>query len=227
MVASPPGGTALSERTVATAEDLVACLSDQASGGAKPLYCGTWIGISLDSGISFALAEFWHALQPQWISGTKTGHPPLGGFGNMFFKAVQGGPQPGNGGMFLQPRLSKDQKDGWDFDVNILDWSDPDKSPHWTSPLSGNIYATAVEIEFSGAVQAHGVPHYLYLYAISECCENVLPVKADRYFEGAAVICREKLTSIEQETLAAKAIGYAFVEEMGYNGAPQTFVPGS
>jgi hypothetical protein len=101
-----------------------------------------------------------------------------------------------------------DDKD-WDFDINILNSEPPQNSPHWESPISHHTYATAWEIEFSIRIQQYGLPDKLYVFAICENSENVLPGKIDSFFEGAALAYDDK----DQKTL----VGYVFVEQMGFN----------
>jgi hypothetical protein len=212
MTASPPPRQPVGSRHAGGPDGLRDLLTT-GTGSFKPLYRGNWIALRLNSGPCFALAEFWPPLTPQWITGTKVGHPPQHGFGNMFFAAGGAEAHAPNGGRFLKPRKSLGGED-WDFDVNILDPGNPPASPHWTSPLSGHTYATALEIEFSDTIQALGVPHYLYLYAIAENCENAMPGGANHFFEGAAVIYQEKSPN---GTPLGDPCGYAFIEEMGYN----------
>ncbi|MCU0285331.1 MAG: hypothetical protein MUF15_02925 [Acidobacteria bacterium] len=174
----------------------------------KSLYLGDWMGISLNTGVSIALAEFWQKSDPQWITGTKVGKAPKNGFGNLFFKTEESSAPINNGGMYLKPRLNMDDKD-WDFDINILNSEPPQNSPHWESPISHHTYATAWEIEFSIRIQQYGLPDKLYVFAICENSENVLPGKIDSFFEGAALAYDDK----DQKTL----VGYVFVEQMGFN----------
>ncbi|MBO9712345.1 hypothetical protein [Sphingomonas sp.] len=188
-----------------TPPSLFAALKGQAPA-AKQLYLGDWLGITLDDGLSLALALFWRPSTPQWITGTKVGRPPKQGFGNLYLP-VQGHQPQGNGGLALKPRLGPG--DDWDFDLNILDPGTPDASPHWTSPASGHSYATAWQIDFAPRVQRLGLPPTLYLRALSENCEIIPGDASGAFFEGAA------LAFADRE--GKRRIGQAFVEQMGFN----------
>lgn len=151
------------------------------------------------------LAEFWQPSTPQWLTGTKSGKPPLRGFGNLYFP-VGDTPQT-NGGIGLRARTSL-QDDDWDFDVNILMPGDK-HSPHFTSGITGHTYATAWQIEFSDRATAHGLPPKLYVFALSDNCE-IVPLDANNaFYEGAAFVYAD-----EERT---QPLGHAFVEQMGFN----------
>jgi hypothetical protein len=185
----------------------------------KPLYLGDWMAVTLDNGLSLALVEFWQPCIPpllQWQTGTKVYLPPQKGFGNLFF-SVEPSLEPfvkpvHNGGIALRPRYWLEEADDmWDFDINILNAEDPDpdQSPHWKSPISGQTYATAWEIEFSKSIQHYGLPEKLYVFVLCENCENVLPGKTLAFFEGTAIAYADK-----EKT---KPLGHVFVEQMGFN----------
>ncbi len=181
----------------------------------KALYRGNWIGLTLNNSISLALAVFWNEHSPQWIVGTKVGRPAKNGFGNIFLASGEFPYTAHNGGVYLQPKLKVDQPESeWDFDINILNPSDPSNSPHWKSAFSGHTYATALEIDFSPRAQQYGLPSSLYLYAIVDICENTLPLNSDCFFEGAAKVFDKKLRDGQENE---EPVGYAFIEEMGYN----------
>jgi hypothetical protein len=168
----------------------------------KSLYLGDWMSFVLDNGIIIVLAEFWQKPKPgekQWITGTKVGKPPLNGFGNLYFPLDTKTP-PMNGGMGL--------RSGWDFEVNILYPKDPQNSPHWKSPISGNTYATAWQIDFAPRFTKYGIPEKLYVFAICENCE-ILPPLGGAFFEGAALVYADK-----EKT---QPLGHVFVEQMGFN----------
>ena len=174
----------------------------------KSLYCGDWMGFVFENGLTMTLAEFWQpqtGSDKQWITGTKVGKPPKQGFGNLYYK-TGGGPGQ-NGGRPLRPRLKLDSKD-WDYDVNILDPEKPEASPHWTSPLSKHTYATAWQIDFAPHLRDDGLPETAYVYAVSDNCENLVPLTGG-YFEGAALVYADK----DKKQL----LGHVFVEQMGFN----------
>ncbi|WP_342251061.1 hypothetical protein [Sphingomonas sp. OTU376] len=171
------------------------------------LYLGDWIAITLDDGLSLALALFWQPSNPQWITGTQVGRPPKQGFGNLYF-SVHGTAPHGNGGLALTPRTAI-AGDDWDFDVNILDADDRAKSPHWKSPASGKTYATAWRIDFARRAQRQGLPPVLYLHTVSDNCEIIPATASGAFFEGAALVYGDP----ERR----RQIGQAFVEQMGFN----------
>ncbi len=173
----------------------------------RELYLGDWIAVTLDDGLSLALALFWQPSTPQWITGTAVGRPPKEGFGNLYLP-VRGDQPQGNGGLALTPRTAM-SGDDWDFDLNLLDPDTPDISPHWTSPASGKTYATAWRIDFSPRAQHHGVPPVIYLHAVSDNCEIIPATPSGAFFEGAA------LASADRD--GRRRIGQAFVEQMGFN----------
>lgn len=174
----------------------------------EKLYCGNWMGFVMNNGLSLVVTEFWKPHEKQWISGTKTNHPPTGGFGNIFFN-LTGEPLMPEGGRVLQARKSLDQKEGWDYDVNILHPDDPASSPHWKSPISGQTYASAWQIDFSKELVQFGLPEKIFVFTVSESCEIVFPAKLSAYYEGAALVYKD----IERKEL----IGHGFIEQMGYN----------
>ncbi|MFA6051408.1 MAG: hypothetical protein WC762_02345 [Methylobacter sp.] len=201
-------GNSFSEKTSVpgNAEELKAFLLQKAPAP-KSLYLGDWMGFVLDNGLSIVLAEFWQKSVPQWITGTKTGHPPKRGFGNLYFKTDGDAPME-NGGRALRPRLSQ-ENDDWDYDVNILCPDEPEKSPHWKSPLSGQTYATAWQIDFAPGLSNYGLPETMYVFAVSDNCEIVMLTKKGAFFEGAALAYADKERT--------QFLGHVFVEQMGFN----------
>jgi hypothetical protein len=174
----------------------------------RELYLGDWIAVTLDDGLSLALALFWQPSDPQWITGTAVGRPPKQGFGNLYLP-VRGDAPQGNGGLALTPRTAMSGDDDWDFDLNLLDPETPGTSPHWTSPASGKTYATAWRIDFSPRAQRHGVPPVVYLHTVSDNCEIIPATPSGAFFEGAALACADRE--------GRRRIGQAFVEQMGFN----------
>jgi hypothetical protein len=177
----------------------------QTKPAGKSLYRGDWMGFVLDDGHVIVLAEFWQPSTPQWLTGTKSGKPPLRGFGNLYFPA--GDTPRANGGIGLRPRTSL-QDDDWDFDVNILVPGN-EHSPHFTSKITGHTYATAWQIEFSDRAIAHGLPPKLYVYVVSDNCEIVPLDAVTAFYEGAATVYAD-----EERT---QPLGHAFVEQMGFD----------
>lgn len=216
MVASAPdSATAAVAQNTAPPDSEAALLQFLLSSqfAARPLYVGNWMALSLHDGTGVALAEFWQPALPgekQWITGNKVNKPPLNAFGNLYYAAGSSNTTVQNGGYRLLPKIDGESSE-WDFDVNILNSAHPNQSPHYTSALSGNTYATAWEISFSPSLLARmdSLPPVLYLFAICENCENVPPRNIGAFFEGAALVYADK------ERREPK--GYAFVEQMGFN----------
>ena len=97
----------------------------------------------------------------------------------------------------------------WDFDVNLFDPGEPGRSPHWqSSDGPKNTYGTKWSVRFSERVQSWGVPPMVYLVALVESCENSLQGSVP-FWEGAV--------RVYKDAACTEAIGYGFVEQMGYN----------
>lgn len=169
------------------------------------LYCGDWMAITLDAGLTMVLATFWQPASPehpaQWITGTKVGITPRGAFGAVYFPP--GETLDGAIGL-LGARLDAQS---WDFDVNLLGYENPPESPHWTSPQSNTTYATAWVLDFGASAVAVGVPPRLFLRALVRGTENLMAT--NYYWEGAADVYAD--SAFEQR------VGSAFVEQMGFN----------
>lgn len=166
------------------------------------LYRGNWIALTFDNGISGVLAPMWpqaKAPQTQWISGTKVGRPPIGGYGNLYFPPDL---DFHNGGMRLHA-LGPDA----DFDVNIFEPDDPSKSPSWKNS-DDVVYCTKWQIGFSRAVTRLGVPDTVYMEMLIPGCPIAFPLQ-NSFYEGAARLYSDRA--------CAQPIGHAFVEQMGYN----------
>jgi hypothetical protein len=169
------------------------------------LYCGDWMAITLDGGLTMVLASFWQPASPahpeQWITGTKVGSPPRGAFGTVYFAPAE--TLDGGIGLLGAPL----DAESFDFDINILGYENPPESPHWTSPYSNITYANAWVIDFGARPVAVGVPSRLYLRALVRGTENVMAMSY--YWEGAADVYAD--AAFEQR------VGTAFVEQMGFN----------
>ncbi|MEW5734639.1 MAG: hypothetical protein AB1921_07275 [Thermodesulfobacteriota bacterium] len=180
------------------------------TGNNDELYIGTWMALVLDGGASMVLASFWQKKnKDQWMTGTLVQEPPVNTFGNLYFPVVK---RQANGGALIHG--VSDQ--GYDFDVNIL-WPDlRELSPHWTSPQSGQTYATAWWVRFGNrfADVLPGLPENVYLFALTECTENLMPDVSNAFWEGAARVCADPQGQV--------VIGHAFVEQMGFkNRSPE------
>lgn len=192
--------------TPPTRGDLLGMLGSLAAtssgSGLKPLYVGTWMGIVLDEGTSLMLASFWQEHADQWVTGTRVGKPPVDWLGNIYLRPQ--GAMP-NGGMYLRQGMHTGEPD---FDINILRPRDGGASPHWRSPGSNRTYATGWQVRFSKRL-ARVVPRKLFIVALVDPCENLLPDADNAFWEGAAVVYSDpELTH---------RIGHAFVEQMGFD----------
>jgi hypothetical protein len=77
-----------------------------------------------------------------------------------------------------------------------------------TSPLSKHTYATAWQIDFAPHLRDDGLPETAYVYAVSDNCENLVPLTGG-YFEGAALVYADKDKK--------QVLGHVFVEQMRFN----------
>ena len=158
----------------------------------KPLYIGNWLAITMNDQTSYTIQFVWPKKEEkgtQWIVGTGTGYPPVAQTGLEYPALLHwDGKTPVQGVHVLE----KDE-----FDLKILDPSDPENSPHWKSTNEdGNTYCTAWYLSLKGKV-------YKMLVIVPGC-----EVWLDTYFyEGAAVLYDEN----------DDVVGHAFVEQMGYN----------
>lgn len=182
---------------------------------AKPLYVGSWMGITLDNGVSMVCTCFWQPPLPgklQWQTGTLLGLPPKAAYGNLYFKLDPDLRNIRNGGSYLRG-MELATADNIDFDVNILYPDRADDSPHWQSPVGNKAtYANGWWVRTDPKWAAQGLPENLYIKALVSGCENVLPAKKipfSAFWEGAAAVyADQELTQL---------IGHAFVEQMGFN----------
>jgi hypothetical protein len=209
------GGTLWNDRQVLTnpapppAEEVDRTRPDLALAKAgSSLYRGCWLGVTLKNGVSMVMAVFWQKPldgQKQWVTGTKVGRPPTGGFGTVYLP-VGGSFADRNGG---RPIRGADEQGPHDFDVNLLDPDRGYESPHWTSPSSEHTYSTGWWLTFDRGLRELGVPENLYLRAVVDGCENLLPDAGNAFWEGAANVYgwRE----------GGEVIGHAFVEQMGFD----------
>ena len=168
-----------------------------------PMYRGCWIPLVFDSGLSGVVSVGWPKAArkgTQWISGRDVGVPPESGHGNLFFPL---GLDRYNGGAFLEA-----MGDDWDFDVNIFDPTDHGAhSPNWKSG-SDIVYCTKFRIRFHRRLKKWGVPPEIFLVPLVESCE-FRQGGAAPFFEGAARMYSDRACK--------KRIGYAWIEQMGYN----------
>jgi hypothetical protein len=171
------------------------------------LYRGAWIGLKFDNGNSMLVTPQWGEVDTpgqQWVSGRAVHRPPVGGYGNLFLPLES--PYHYNGGALLLG--GSPGKEDWDFDLNIFNPDDPEASPHWQSPVSGNVYATKWSLKFSPALAQWDVPGEVFLEALVQDCENSL-LGSNPFWEGAVRIFADRECT--------RLIGHGFAEQMGYN----------
>jgi CrtC N-terminal lipocalin domain len=207
VLTSPPAQSRAAVPDIADISNAVAT-----SGVVQSLYRGSWMGITLDNGLTLLCACFWQEPKPpllQWQTGTLLGLPPLAAYGNLYLN--EAGRRVRNGGTYLRGlELGDPDPNVFDFDVNILQPDQPDTSPHWKSP--GSTYSNGWWIRIGTDGQRYGLPPNLYLKAIVSGCENVLPstsLRLNAYWEGAA--------NVYSDPGLTQQIGHAFVEQMGFN----------
>jgi hypothetical protein len=172
----------------------------------KPLYLGNWMVLLFADGLTADVNVNWpKASVPgtQWMMGRALDQPPVGGTGNLYFAD---GADRYNGGAFLQG--IGDTEEDFDYDVNIFDPADPNQSPHWSSPVTGNVYCNKWQIAFSPRLARWNVPPIVYLAALVPGCEYAPPGGA-AFWEGAVHLFSDRACT--------NRIGEGFVEQMGYN----------
>ena len=109
-----------------------------------------------------------------------------------------------NGGLYLRYGAHPGPPD---FDVNVLKPWQGAASPHWKSPTSKQTYATAWQVKFSKRL-SDVMPRKIYLVALVDPCENLLPDTSNAFWEGAALVYKDPELR--------HPIGHAFVEQMGF-----------
>src|SRR5206468_8140366 len=128
-----------------------------------------------------------------------------GGFGTVYLPVGERFDHR-NGG---QPIEGADEHATHDFDINILFPDRGDGSPHWESAASGQTYCTGWWIRCDPRLAALGVPENLYLRAVVDGCENLLPDRDNAFWEGAA--------NVYDAADGGELLGHAFVEQMGFD----------
>ena len=159
----------------------------------RPLYLGNWLAITMNDRTSYTISFYWPKREEkgtQWIVGTEVGYPPSDQTALEYsYLQEWDGSAPVQG-----VNVMKNE----DFDLNILNPSDPENSPHWKSSTNeeGNTYCTAWNLKLKGQI-------YKMVAVVPEA-----EVWLDTYFfEGVATLCDD----------SNQVVGYAFVEQMGYN----------
>jgi hypothetical protein len=179
-----------------------------ATKGTKGLYCGTWMPLLFDNGLTATISSNWKMVDApgtQWMSGRAFCKPPIGGTGNLY---PADDPDLLNGGALLRA-IREGSDEPWDFDINIFDPDNAAESPHWPTDGSGPVYCTKWAVTFSDRlVTSWGVPREIYLVALVQGCEFA-PKGETPFWEGAADIFADRACT--------ERIGRGWVEQMGYN----------
>ena len=159
----------------------------------KPLYIGNWLAITMNDGTSYTIKFVWPKKEEkgkQWIVGADVGCPPISQRA-LEYPALQqwDGQSPIQGVYVLEKQ---------EVDLNILNPSDPENSPHWKSAtnVKGNTYCTAWHLKLKDKVYK--------MVALVPGCEVWLETY---FFEGIATLYDEN--NVEA--------GHAVIEQMGYN----------
>jgi len=199
------GGSLWHDRQVYNQEPSAPAAAARAAQG---LYCGTWMPLLFDNGLTATISANWQPIPgcgTQWIAGRKVGRPPIGGTGNLYFADD---PDLLNGGALL--RAIRDNSDHpWDFDINIFDPADPAASPSWSAGGTSPTYCTKWWVTFSDRLVAQsGLPRDIYLVALVQGCEFA-PEGETPFWEGA--------TEIFADRACSERIGRGWAEQMGYN----------
>lgn len=160
------------------------------SGDLEPLYTGNWLAVHMNDKTIYNIVFKWPEKSKQWIVGTKV-EPPV-----YPTKKI---------GLEYPPLSTWDEESpvqglnvlkSTEFDLNILQPDDPSKSPHWTSPTSGNTYCSAWLLRIREKV-----------YTITVLVPNSEVFLGTYFFEGSAIMTDEN----------GCEVGKVFVEQMGYN----------
>ncbi|HEV2816874.1 MAG TPA: hypothetical protein VGW40_06600 [Allosphingosinicella sp.] len=175
----------------------------------KGLYCGTWMPLLFDSGMTATISANWKVGDgqgTQWMSGRALHRPPIGGTGNLY---AADDPDLLNGGALLRA-IRENSSEPWDFDINIFDPDDAENSPHWSAGGAGDpTYCTKWWVTFSDRlVSGWGLPRDIYILALVQGCEFA-PQGEKPFWEGA--------TEIFADRACTRRIGRGWAEQMGYN----------
>ena len=154
------------------------------------LYTGNWLAIIMNDKTVYSLAFFWPKKRNQWIVGSEL-DPPV----NPVYKVGLKYPPLPNWDL-KSPVQGVNVLDSSEYDLNILLPHDPNESPHWTSPTSGQTYCSAWKLRIGENV-------YNMTAFVPESEVNFLKIF---FFEGAATISDDN----------DRPVGCAFVEQMGY-----------
>ena len=166
--------------------------SQPAEKASNPLYVGNWLAVSMNDRTCYVLVFMWpkRSAGEQWIVGTELQPPvnPSSKFGLEYLALpTWDGHSPVQGVNELTEE---------DFDFNLLQPAIPASSPHWKSPKSSNVYATAWHLRIRDQV-----------YTVTALLPQSEVFLGTYFFEGTALI----------EDSAGHEVGRVFVEQMGYN----------
>jgi len=168
------------------------CLKMSLKGFFKPLYTGIWLAITMSDKTSYTIQFIWPKIKEagkQWIVGTDVGQAPTMQTALEYLALFNwDGKSPVQGVNVLEKE---------EFDLNIRNPKDPDKSPHWKSTTNkkGSTYCTAWNFKLKDKTYQ--------IDCLVPSCEVFLNTY---FFEGVAIISDN-----------GSEVGYAFVEQMGYN----------
>lgn len=165
------------------------------AAAAKPLYTGNWLVVHMNDGTVYNLVFFWPQQKEQWIVGSEL-QPPVNPLGKI---GLEYPPLPSSwGGQNCPPTNGVNILGQDDFDLNILNPSNPYDSPNWKSPKSDHTYSSAWKLKIKDQT-----------YKMTAWVPGSEVHLGTFFFEGAASIAK-----IDED---AEIEGYAFVELMGYN----------
>ena len=186
------GSTITMGKETTTLETGSLWLDRQTVTGIKPgkaFYCGNWIPVKMHNGPLYNLVFLWPTKKHQWIVGSELDPPvePLKKIG-LEYPSLSGWDQN-------SPIQGVNVLDSSEFDLNILHPKDPSKSPHWTSPVSGQTYCSAWHMRIRDKT-----------YIVNVLVPNSEITAKPAFFEGAAIVCDENMVEV----------GRCFVEQMGY-----------
>lgn len=174
-----------------SSSDVKASLVASAGRLSSQLYTGNWLGVVMEDKSVYVLVFYWPQKQDQWIVGSEL-QPPVNPTGKMGLEYP-----PLSNWDKQSPVQGVNLLNSSDFDLNILHpQPDPSKSPHWTSPTTGQTYCSAWRLNIRDQVYT--------MTALVPGSEVKLADSA--FFEGAAIISDS----------SGREVGHAFVEQMGY-----------
>lgn len=167
-------------------------LAAHAGSSPSELYVGNWLAVVMNDQRVYMLVFFWPTKKNQWIVGSEL-HPPVPPSRKL---GLEYPPLP-NGDQ-LSPVQGVNVLDSTEFDLNLLDPSDPEHSPHWTSQKSQQTYCSAWRLRIRNDVHT--------MKAWVPGSEVQCGAHGQFCFEGAATLTNS----------GGSQVGHVFVEQMGY-----------